>query len=45
LRVLSLEDGNGLLAVNIPGGVKNAGEDGSRGPNGLAEEFRISTKG
>ncbi len=29
LRVLSWEAGNGLLAANIPGGVKNADEDGS----------------
>jgi hypothetical protein len=44
LRVLGLEDGNGLSAMNIPGGVKNAVEDGSWRPNGLEEEFRISAK-
>jgi hypothetical protein len=44
LRVLSLEDGNGLSAANIPGGVKNAIEDGSWRPNGLEEKFRISVK-
>jgi hypothetical protein len=45
LRVLSLRDGNGLWAKNIPGGVTNALEGGSTKPNGLEEEFRISPKG
>jgi len=45
LRVLGLRAGNGLWAWNIPGGVKNAVEDGSLKPNELAEEFRISPKG
>jgi hypothetical protein len=40
-----LRAGNGLWAWNIPGGVKNAAEDGSLKPNELAEEFRISPKG
>jgi hypothetical protein len=44
LRILSLEDGNGLSTVNIPGSVTNAVEDGSWRPNGLEEEFRISAK-
>jgi hypothetical protein len=45
LRVLSSRDGNGLSATNIPGGVMNAIEGGSRRSNGLEEEFRISPKG
>jgi len=44
LRVLRSEDGNGLSAMNTPGGVKNAVEDGSWRPNGLEEEFRIPAK-
>ena len=44
MRVLRSEDGNGLSAMNIPGGVKNAAEDGSGRPNGLDEEFRIPAK-
>jgi hypothetical protein len=45
LRVLSLEDGNGLWTLKAPGDVKNAAEGGSSRPNGLAEEFKISSKG
>jgi hypothetical protein len=30
--------------MSIPGRAKNAAEDGRSGPNGLAEEFRISLK-
>jgi len=42
---LSLRAGDGLCTLNIPGGVKNAVEDGSAEPNELEEKFRISPKG
>jgi hypothetical protein len=44
LRVLGLQDGNGLRAKIIPSRVKSATEDGSLKSNGLEEKLRISLK-
>jgi hypothetical protein len=41
---LGFKDGNGLWAMKAPGGVKNAVEGGSSGPNGLEEKSRIALK-